>query len=502
MKQHPLRIAQLSLEAAPFAKAGGLGDVAGSLPNALGEVGAETKSFLPKFKSLDLEKYHAEILIRDMSVYLPRGTKVKVTVWRAFFPDTQAPIYFLDLPQYFTGDGIYDHRSPGRNINIPYLVFVKVAMEVMKALDWKPDVIHAHDYHVAMANKWLHTIYKEDPFFKDTASVLTIHNLAFQGVVGWHMTKFLGLVRNDFFVERQYHNYKGINIMAAGIEASDMINTVSPTYAEEILRPEFGMGLERLLRNKKKRLSGILNGVDYNVFDPMHDKALFTHYNHKTIDKKVENKLELQRRFGLPISTDVPLICIVSRLSYQKGLDLVDEAIPDLMDMGAQFIILGSGEHKVEKIFIKAEKDYPQQVAASLEFDAQLAQFIYAGADMLLMPSRYEPMGLAQIIAMRFGTIPIVRKTGGLADTVADGKTGFVFKHYDSQALIWAIRRAVDVWYNHKEVWRAMQLRGMKKDFSWKYSAKKYMTLYRKAIRYHKSGHPEHKPKQRKVPRS
>jgi starch synthase len=270
-----------------------------------------------------------------------------------------------------------------------------------------------------------------------------------------------------------------------------MINTVSPTYAKEILTKRYGAGLERLLKTKRKRLYGILNGIDYTVFDPMHDQSLVTHYSSKSLDKKVENKIELQRRFGLPVSADIPLVCIISRLTGQKGIDLVDDIIPDLVELGAQFIILGSGPDKVEKIFIKAEKKYPQQVAANLEFDAELAQFVYAGSDMLLMPSRFEPMGLSQIIAMRFGTIPIVRKTGGLADTVIDGKTGFVFKHYDSNALLWAIRRALDVWYNHKQVWRSMQKRAMKKDFSWKYSAKKYVTLYRKAIAYHRSGHPQ-----------
>ncbi len=486
-----LKVAIFAAEAAPFAKAGGLGDVIGSLPKALGDLNIEAKVFLPKYRSIDEEAWGLVRLIKDMEISLPRGTKTRISVWRGFFPETQAPIYFIEMPRYFKGDGIYDQQSAGRDRSIPFLAFTKAAFEVLKALDWQPSVIHCHDWHVAVGAKWLHTIYQNDPFFAETASVLTIHNMIFQGSLGWHMTKFLGLSRNDFFVERQYANFKGINIMAAGIEASDMVNTVSPTYAKEIMTPRYGAGLHRLMRTKKKRLAGILNGIDYDIFDPMHDKSLVTRYNSKTLDKKIENKMELQKRFGLPISPDVPVVAIISRLTNQKGIDLVDEAIPELMDLGAQFIILGSGADKIEKIFIKAEKKYPEQLAASLEFDAELAQFVYAGSDMLLMPSKFEPMGLSQIIAMRFGTIPIVRKTGGLADTVIDGKTGFVFKHYDSNALIWAIRRALDLWYNHKEVWRSMQKRSMKKDFSWKYSAKKYVTLYRKAIRYHRAGHPD-----------
>lgn len=489
--RNQLRVAILATEATPFAKAGGLGDVIGSLPQSLGELRVETRVFLPKYKFIEPESWQLERLIHDMLITLPRGTRVRLSVWRGFFPETLSPIYFLDLPRYFVGKNVYDHKRFGRNKAIPYLVFTKAVFEVLKALDWQPDVIHSHDWHTAIAGKWLHTLYKDDPFFQKTASSLTIHNLSFQGNVGWHMTKFLGLKRPDFFIERQYTKFRGVNILATGIESADMINTVSPTYRKEILTQRYGAGLHRLLRTKKKRLDGILNGIDYSIFDPIHNQSIVTHYSYKSLDKKLENKLELQRRFKLPTSPDIPVICIISRLTGQKGIDLVDDAMPELMKLGAQFIILGSGSDRIEKIFVKAEKKYPRQVSANLEFDAELAQFVYAGSDMILMPSKFEPMGLSQIIAMRFGTIPIVRKTGGLADTVVDGKTGFVFKHYNSTALLWVIRRALDVWYNHKEVWRAVQKRAMKKDFSWKYSAKKYVTLYRKAIRYHSAGHPE-----------
>lgn len=490
MTKKDLRIAILAAEASPFAKAGGLGDVTGSLPQALGRLGIETKTFLPKYRFIKPEEWQLERLIHEMKITLPRGTRVRVSVWRGFFPGTLSPVYFLDLPRFFTGEDIYDHNVRSHNNIIPFFVFTKAAMEVLKALDWQPDVIHAHDWMSAMGCKWLHTIYKDDPFFQKTASLLTIHNLSHQAGLGWHTTKFLGLKRHDFFIERQYCNFKGINTLATGIEAADMINTVSPTYAQEIMTKRYGAGLDKLLKTKKKRLYGILNGIDYTIFDPSHDQSIVTRYSIRNLDKKIENKIELQKRFKLPISPDIPLVCIVSRLTSQKGIDLVDDAIPELMDLGAQFIILGSGPDKIEKIFIKAEKKYPEQVAANLKFDAELAQFVYAGSDMLLMPSKFEPMGLSQIIAMRFGTVPIVRKTGGLADTVHDDRTGFVFNHYDANALLWAIRRALDVWYNHKEVWRAMQKRIMKKDFSWKYSAKKYVALYRKAIRYHQSGHP------------
>jgi starch synthase len=226
--------------------------------------------------------------------------------------------------------------------------------------------------------------------------------------------------------------------------------------------------------------------MDYSNFDPRTNGDTPVKYWIDSLDKKVENKLFLQKKFGLTQSPDLPLICVVSRLTEQKGLDLVEDVMKDLVDMGAQFVILGSGVEKIEKIFIKAEKQYPKSIEAEMEFDANLAQTIYAGADMLLMPSRFEPCGLSQIIAMRFGTIPIVRSTGGLADTVKDGHTGFVFRHYDKNAFLWSIRRAVDIFYNQKDYWRKMQINGMKKDFSWKASAKKYIWLYKKAIRAHR----------------
>lgn len=482
---NPLKIAIFSSEAAPFAKAGGLGDVLGSLPQALGEQGVETKVFIPLYKFIDPEKWALELLMHNLVVTLPHGTKTKISVWRGFFPNTLSPIYFIDIPRYFTGESVYEHGRSGRENGTPFIVFTYAAMEVIKALDWQPNVIHVNDWMTAIACKWLHTIFKDDPFFSATASVLTIHNLAYKGRFSWRMTKMLGLSKHDLLLKKHVVNYRGINVYASGIEAADIVNTVSPTYAKEIMTEQYGAGMHRLMRSKKRHLYGILNGIDYTIFDPRHDKSIIKHYWIDSLEKKSENKQDLQRQFHLPISAGVPVIAIVSRLTGQKGIDLVDSVMPELMDLGAQFIILGSGTEKNERVFLNAVKKYPKQVAAKLSFDADLAQVIYAGADMLLMPSKFEPMGLSQIIAMRFGTIPIVRKTGGLIDTVSDGETGFVFEHYDAHAFIWAIRRAMDVWHNHKSHWRAMQEKAMREDFSWVSSAKSYVDLYRKAVRSH-----------------
>ncbi len=490
MNKDKMKVAILAAEVAPFAKAGGLGDVIGSIPRALSEIDIDVKVFAPKYKFIDPKEWELELTINNMAIYMPTGKRVEVSVWRGFFANTTTPIYFIDIPKYFTGDDVYNHSTNGRSLATVYLTFIKATLETIKAMDWRPDIVHTNDWHMAMANKWLHTIYKDDPFFKDTASVLTIHNLMYQGNLSWSQTKNLGLVRNDFFVEKRLGKYKGIKLLATGIEAADMINTVSPTYAKEIMTRRYGSGLDQLMKSKKKRLVGILNGIDYTVFDPKSDTSLKARYSWETLDKKQQDKKALQKLFGLPEDTTVPLICVVSRLSSQKGINLIDQAIPRIMELGAQFIILGNGDNKTEKIFIKASKDYPTQVATHLQFDADLAQTVYAGADMLLMPSRFEPMGLSQVIAMRFGTLPIVRKTGGLADTVDNDLTGFVFNNYDLNGITWALNKAIGKWYNDQDGWRKMQIKAMKKDFSWKHSAKKYVKLYKRAIKYHKDEHP------------
>lgn len=474
-----MRICHIASELTPIAKAGGLGDIVGSLPKALSEkFSIENRIFIPKYKSIDLKKFPADLIMRELKVEFPDKTLHKVNIWKTLIPFTIIPVYLVESDELFPGKNVYDDSSVKA-----YGGLAKVVLEVLKALDWRPDVIHCHDAMVAMAIKWLKTRYAEDPFYKPIASVLTIHNLMYQEKVPIKLAHSFGLKRSDFAWFRKFSKEKIINFMAEGIQNSSMVNTVSPNYANETMTKKFGFGLHKLLKKNKKKYTGILNGVDYSSFDPRHNEDTPVKYWIGDLDKKVENKMILQKRFGLVQSADLPLICVISRLTNQKGLDLIEEVLEDLMDMGAQFIILGSGSNKIEKIFIKAEKEYPKAIEAEMEFDANLAQTIYAGADMLLMPSRFEPCGLSQIIAMRFGTIPIVRKTGGLADTVRDGYTGFVFKHYDKSAFLWAIQRAVDVYYNQKDYWRKMQIMAMKKDFSWDKSAKKYLWLYKKAIK-------------------
>lgn len=482
-----LKLLFVTSELTPLAKAGGLGDVAGSLPKVLAKYyHMEIRIFLPKYKCLDLEKYPAEQIIHGLKVLMPNKKEIKIDIYKAYLPGTIIPIYLIDMPELFVGDQIYNHGVQGREPYIPYIYFSKASMEVIKAMDWKPDVIHLQDWMSGIIPKWIKTIYKNHKFFNSIASLITIHNISYQGKVELHDAKIFGLKKRDFKESIKFTKRKEINILGEGIINSDVINTVSPTYAKELLTKKYGFGLQKLLKSRKKDYTGILNGIDYSNFDPRINEDTPIKYWIDSLDKKVENKLYLQKKFGLTQSADLPLICVISRLTAQKGLDLIDDVMKDLVDMGAQFIVLGSGKESIEKIFIKAEKKYPTAVAAETNFDANLAQTIYAGSDMLLMPSLFEPCGLSQIIAMRFGTLPIVRQTGGLADTVRDGYTGFVFRHYDKGAFLWAIRRAVDIYYNQKDYWRKMQINAMKKDFSWIASAKKYIWLYKKAIKLRK----------------
>lgn len=487
-----LKILHLTSELTPLAKNGGLGDVAGQLPKSLAtDFQVEIRIVMPRYRCINLEEIQAQLIAKDIKLKMPDDkTWKKFSIWKTFVPDTTIPVYLIDCPDVLTGEGdLYIQNTLPDYDSIPFLHLVliaKVGLEFIKTQDWQPDVIHYHDGYEGMVSKWLKTIYQDDSFYKNIATVVTVHNMAAQPNAELVAAKKLGLKRSDFKETKKYTSPGYINFIVEAIFNSDMINTVSPTYAKEVLTKKRGFGLHLLLRSRKKNFTGILNGMDYENFDPRRNDDTPVKYWIDSLDKKVENKLYLQKKFGLTQSADLPLICTVTRISPQKGLDLIDEIMDEIIDMGAQFIILGGGEKSIESLFVKAEKKYPKSVEAEMQFDANLAQTIYAGADMLLMPSRFEPCGLSQIIAMRFGTIPIVRKTGGLADTVRDGYTGFVFNRYDKTEFLQALRRAMDIYYNKKDDWRKMQINAMEKDFSWKSSAKKYLWLYKKAIHEHK----------------
>jgi len=348
-------------------------------------------------------------------------------------------------------------------------------LEIFPALNWKPEIIHCHDWHTAIVPLLLNTKYQ----ILNTKTLLTIHNLANQG--RWRTKEILDFLslRGDE-VDSFKNKRKRLNILAQGIFNTDLLNTVSKTYSREILTKGYGAGLENVLLKRKKDLFGILNGIDLDQFNPETDPNLKVNYPPSNPDKKRKNKLDIQKILNLP-QKNLPLFGSISRLTFQKGIDLILEIIPDLINSDCQLVILGTGEKNFEEKLLKLARKYPQNISVQIKFDPVLAQKIYAGSDFFLMPSRFEPCGLGQLIAQRYGTIPIARKTGGLSDTIEDEKTGFLFKEYKSRAFWKAIGRALKIYVKKKDL-KEMQKRAMKKDFSWRRSAQKYLNLYEKLL--------------------
>ncbi|AKM82448.1 MAG: glycogen/starch synthase, starch synthase [Berkelbacteria bacterium GW2011_GWE1_39_12] len=481
-----MKILILSSEVTPLIKAGGLGDVTGSLPKALvKQYDLDIIIMIPKYKSFDDKKNPNQKIISKFEITLPSGEKYFIDVYKTPLPQTNISVYMIDMPKFFNGDGVYSHH-PEIN-NIQWVNFSKAALDLLKKINFQPDVIHIQFSTMGLVPKWLKTIYKNDPFYQKIATLTTLHNMTNSGKIDFANVDLTGLKMKDYQELREITGDSAISIAGEAINNSDMFNTVSPTCVKETLTEKFDLILNKIILKNKNRFTGILNGIDYSSFDPRVSPDVPVKYWIDSLDKKNENKLYLQKKFGLTQNPDSPLICAVTRISRQKGLLLIDKIMDEIMDMGAQFIILGSGEDSIEKLFIKAEKKNPQMISAQMTFDEHLAQTIYAGADILLMPSQSETCGLSQIIAMRFGTVPVVRSTGGLADTVIDGKTGFVFNDYDEKSLLASTRQAVSIFYNHKDDWRKIQIEGMRKDFSWNISAEKYIQLYEKVIKHHNS---------------
>ncbi len=478
----PLKILMLAAEVVPFAKTGGLADVAGSLPKAIRAMGHDIRVAMPRYARVQPAKFQLEPLLPAFDVPMNHAAEPATLVQATIGPDI--PVYMVDNQKYFDREGIYMYPDDADR----FIFFCRAIVDALERLDWRPDVIHCHDWHTAVVPNWLRTLYKNDPFYSKMAVVYTIHNLAYQGIFGYRVLEIAGLDEYGF----QYHPEMAdlnevVDLMARGIYWADLVNTVSKTYAQEILTPEYGERLDPLLRDRRDRLFGILNGIDYETTNPATDPYLAVKYDATSLERRLENKLALQREAKLPENPDVPLIGIISRLTDSKGFDILSEAIDHILDLGVQFVLLGTGEQHYHDLFSRMAQQYPRQTAVFLTFNAPLTQRIYAGSDMFLMPSRFEPCGTGQMIAMHYGSVPIVRATGGLADTVQDFDvrqgtgTGFVFKTYDRWALFAAVVRALET-YKHREVWRQIQLHGMGADFSWARSAVEYVDLYRRAI--------------------
>ena len=460
-----MKIAFCASEVVPFAKTGGLADVAGALPLALEHAGHEVIVIMPGYKTVQGSKAKVQGPKSDIS-YAVIGKNIKV--------------YFIENDKYFGRDGLYGGKSGDYPDNLErFSYYCRRALELVKEINFRAGIIHVNDWQASLIPVYLKSAYSRDAFFKDTRTVLTIHNLGYQGLFPKEEFPKTGLDWSLFSIDG-LEFYGKINILKGGIEFCDIITTVSPTYATEIQTADLGFGLEGVLQKRSACLWGILNGLDYSVWDPAVDNLIAKGYSIDSLEDKYVNKEDLQKSCGLSQDKETMLAGMVTRLAGQKGLDILTPAIGNMCKMGLQLVILGTGEFKYHRLLQKAVKKYPGVICLNLKFDNKLAHRIYAGSDLFLMPSQYEPCGLGQMISLRYGAIPLVFKTGGLADTV-NIDNGFVFDKYSRQDLLAAGKQAAAAWRD-KAGWRARMQRAMRCDFSWENAAKAYLKVYEKAL--------------------
>ncbi len=474
-----MKVLYVASEANPFIASGGLGDVAGSLPIALRKRLIGCRVVLPLYDSIKQE-------FKDQMKFI---TSISVPVsWRrqycGIFEAKRNGVifYFLDNQYYFKRDGIYGHYDDAER----FAFFARAVLEIIPHLDWKPDIIHCNDWQSALTPLYYSCYYANSPGYENIKTVFTIHNIQYQGKYGDE------LLNDVLGISPEFNNlimYDGlVNFMKAGIECANKVTTVSPTYAREILDPWFSHGLDPILNQRCWKLSGILNGIDTESYDPQTDPNVYMNYSVSNAGEgKAVNKRELQKAMGMAVRDDVPLVGIVSRLAGHKGFDLMKEVLEkSLWERDIQYVVLGSGEWQYESFFRELHDKYPDKVGVTIGFIPDLARKIYAGADMFLMPSKSEPCGLSQMVSLRYGTLPIVRETGGLKDSITDSGdgegNGFTFKSYDAYDMLGAIYRAVDA-YGNKDYWNKLVIRALECDMSWGKSANEYIKMYKALVK-------------------
>jgi len=478
----PLRICLASSELTPFAKTGGLADVAGALTRYLHGAGHDVRSFLPLYRRI------RESGVALHPVEFLRDVPVKVGPWDATFsvetaalPGTDAMVYLVDCPVLFDRESIYT-GDPDEHLR--FLLFSRAVLESCQRMGWSPHVVHANDWQTAFLPLYVKHLYDWDRLFADTRSVLTIHNIGYQGTFPADILPDTGMADHADRLHAEDLTEGRIGFLKTGILYADAVTTVSRTYAREIQTPEYGVGLDDLLRARSDSLVGIVNGVDYDIWDPATDPHLAANYTPDNLAGKETNKQAVLEALGLPYRPGVPLLGIVSRLAAQKGFDLFPEMLPAfLRETGVSLVVLGSGEPRFASFFRELRHAFPGQVGFYEGFHEPLAHLIEAGSDIFLMPSHYEPCGLNQMYSLKYGTLPVVRATGGLADTVepldprtGEG-TGFVFDHYTADGLRWALSLALET-YKHPRVWGRMMQAAMSRDFSWDHQGQEYLRLY------------------------
>ncbi len=481
-----LNLCLLSSEILPYAKTGGLADVVGALVQNLGLLGHEVHAFMPLYPSVRAAHPELQPVLGEQQIPLViGGTEYRFSVQRASFPGTGIATYFIDCaelydrPQFYTTDPD-EHRR--------FLLFTRASLESCRRLRISPDIFHCHDWHTAFLPLYLKTLYSSDPLLGRARSVLTIHNIGYQGVMPSAAAGDLELGDAARLLDGEDLAHGVINPLKTGIRFADLVTTVSPTYAREISEGPLGMGMQGTLRARSDQVVGILNGVDYHAWDPRHDAYLSAHYGPQDLNGKRINKQLLLAASRLESAGSRPLIGMVTRLAEQKGIDLLFEALPKaLQERDFALTILGSGDRQYEAFFDDLARRLPERVAFRAGYDESLAHLVEAGSDLFLMPSRYEPCGLNQMYSLRYGTIPIVRNTGGLADSVqhfdpiSGSGTGCVFNDYDAPAVRWAIGTALD-WYGVPRSWQQLTQNAMAQDFSWTRQIGKYDSLYRKLL--------------------
>jgi starch synthase len=467
-------------ECGPFVKSGGLADVAGSLPKELKRFGTEVRVILPKYGAI------ADHFKKDMKKVCEFSVSVG---WRNQYCGIEeleyqgVTYYFIDNEYYFKRDRLYGHYDDGER----FAYFNRAVLECLAHLNFFPNVIHCHDWHSAMIPYLLRVDYQNRKGYELIRTVYTIHNLQFQGIFPKEILGDLLGLNQQFFHPRHLEFYGNVNFMKGAIVAADKITTVSPTYKQEIMTPTFGEKLEGLLRDREEDLFGILNGIDDQFYNPKNDPFIYQTYSYTNIEKKSVNKREIQKYFGLPERKNTPLMVIISRLTKQKGLDLVKCMLHEILEEDIQVIILGTGDYENEEFLRDASYRYPDKLKVEIGFNENLAHRLYAAADLFLMPSLFEPCGLGQMIAMKYGAVPIVRETGGLNDTVfawnestMEGN-GFSFRNFNAHDMLYTIRRALS-FYHNKQEWPLIVENAMKMDYSWAQSAFKYNCVYAELI--------------------
>ncbi len=487
-----LNIVVASSEVAPFAKTGGLADVCGALPVALSRLGHSVSVIMPAYRRIWQSGQQIETTGVHFTIQI--GSKiVPGRLLRGCLPNSDVPIYFVEQTDYFDRPELYGEDGRDYKDNCErFVFFCRAVMDAIRQLNLKPDVLHANDWQTGLLPAYLNIEHRDMPDLQQTISLLTIHNLAYQGVF-WHWDMLLSGLDWKYFNWRQMEYFGDLNLLKTGIVFADALTTVSPRYATEIQQHELGCGLDGVLRERRDVLTGIVNGVDYDVWNPATDKNLATNYDVQTWSQgKAECKAALQREVELLQSSDTPLIGIVGRLAEQKGWNLLEEFLRDwARHEDVQWVILGTGEPQYHELLTRITSERPDKVAARLTFSDPLAHRIEAGADMFLMPSRFEPCGLNQLYSLRYGTVPVVRSVGGLADTITNASpeniesgtaNGFSFEQFDAESLVGTLRRACDTYRNQPDVWSKLVTTGMKQDWSWNKSARQYVELYEQTI--------------------